>query len=72
MTYEQAQQILNRVRDGATYPSRLVDYALYLTGDFDAYEAKRGQGMVESVSAEDERRWSHASKGVVERRYWGH
>lgn len=72
MTYEQAQRILNRVREGATYPSRIVDYALYLTGDFDAYEETRGQGMVESVSEEDERRWSHAGTGMVERRYWGH
>lgn len=72
MTYEQAQRILNRVREGATYPSRIVDFALYLTGDFDAYEEVRGKGMVEEVSAKDERRWSHAGKGVVERRYWGH
>lgn len=65
MTYEQAQRILNRVRDGATYPSRLVDYALYLTGDFDAYEAKRGQGMAAAVSAEDARRWGYASPCLV-------
>ena len=72
MTYEQAQRILNRVREGATYPSRIVDFALYLTGDFDAYEEVRGKGMVEEVSAKDERRWPHVGKGVVERRYWGH
>ena len=72
MTYEQAQRILNRVREGATYPSRIVDFALYLTGDFDAYEEVRGKGMVETLSTEDERRWSHAGKGMVERRYWGH
>jgi hypothetical protein len=42
MTYEQAQRLLDRVREGKTYPSRLVDYALFLTGDFDAYEKVRG------------------------------
>lgn len=72
MTHEQANRVLDHIRAGAIYPSRIVDFALFLTGDYDAYEETRGQGMVESLSAEDERRWANAGKGVVERRYWGH
>ena len=65
MTYEQANRILDNIRSGATYPSRIVDFALFLTGDYDAYEETRGQGMAAAVSAEDARRWGYASSGMV-------
>ena len=42
MTYEQAQKILNRVREGVHYPARIVDKALFLTGDLDRYEEDGG------------------------------
>ena len=72
MTYEQAQRLLDRVREGKTYPSRLVDYALFLTGDFDAYEKVRGPGVVETLSAKGGERWSLGRSDLVGRHYWGH
>lgn len=33
MTHEQAMRILDRVREGWLYPSRIVDMALKMTGD---------------------------------------
>ena len=33
MTHEQAMKILDLVRDGANYPSHIVDQALKMTGD---------------------------------------
>lgn len=65
MTYEQAQRLLDRVREGKTYPSRLVDYALFLTGDFDAYEKVRSPGMVETLSAKGRERWSIGRSDMV-------
>lgn len=65
MTHEQANRVLDHIRAGATYPSRIVDFALFLTGDYDAYEETRGQGMAAAVSAEDARRWGYASPCLV-------
>lgn len=52
MTYDQAQKILNLVREGHNYPPRIVDFALFLTGDFDAYEAYRGEGMAGEIQTQ--------------------
>lgn len=72
MTHEQAQKILNKVRDGVHYPAAIVDEALYLTGDLGAYEKVRGQGVDQAVSTEGERDWFDASSRLVGRRYFGH
>ena len=35
MTHEMAMKILDRVRDGATYPKEVIDAALRATGDLE-------------------------------------
>jgi hypothetical protein len=35
MTYEMAKKILDRVRDGATYPTHIITAALKVTGDLE-------------------------------------
>jgi hypothetical protein len=35
MTHEQAQKILDRVRDGFAYPEHVITQALRLTGDLE-------------------------------------
>jgi hypothetical protein len=52
MTYEQAQKILDRVREGVNYPPGIVDFALCLTGDLDAHET-HGGATSNGVSYED-------------------
>jgi len=52
MTYEQAQKILDRVREGVNYPPRIVDFALQLTGDLDAYETHGGQGVGSEIQTQ--------------------
>jgi len=36
MTYEMAMKILDRVRDGANYPTHVITEALKATGDLEA------------------------------------
>lgn len=72
MTYEQAQKILNRVREGVHYPAAIVDKALFLTGDLDRDAEDGGQGMDQTLSGEGQREWFHASQRLVGRRYFGH
>lgn len=72
MTHEQAQQILDRVKDGITYPSRIVNAALWLTGDLDAHEAMRGSGVDQEVSSESINRWSAIGKSMVATNHLGH
>lgn len=52
MTYEQAQKILDRVRDGVYYPDSIVDFALFLTGDIEEHQAQRS-ATSNGVSYED-------------------
>ena len=35
MTYEMAMKILDRVRDGASYPTHVINEALKATGDLE-------------------------------------
>lgn len=72
MTYEQAQKILDRVRDGVCYPDRIVDFALQLTGDLDAHETHRSEGMGSEIQSESQRGWGGSSASVVGRYYFGH
>ena len=72
MTHEQAHRILDRVKDGAAYPSRIVDAALWLTGDLDAHEAMRSEGMAETLSSESIDRWSRAGESMVAQNNYGH
>lgn len=65
MNHEQAQKILDKVREGVAYPSGVVDFALFLTGDFDAYEAHRGSGMDREVQPTSTDRWCNSSPSMV-------
>ena len=65
MTYDQAQKILDLVREGHNYPPRIVDFALFITGDFDAYEAHGGPGMDREVQPKSTDRWCSSSPSMV-------
>lgn len=52
MTHEQAQKILDRLKDGESYSRAIIDAALWLTGDLDAHEAMRGEGMGQALSGQ--------------------
>ena len=71
MTYEQAQKILDRVRDGVVYPSGVVDFALQLTGDLDAHETHRSEGMGSEIQTQGQRGRGSSSASVVGRYYFG-
>jgi hypothetical protein len=71
MTYEQAQKILDRVREGINYPPGIVDFALCLTGDLDAHEAHGGQGVGAEIQTQGQGRWSGAGPDMVGRYYFG-
>lgn len=72
MTHEQAHRILDRLKDGFVYPSRIIDKALWLTGDLDAHEAMRGAGVDQEISSESIDRWSAIGKSMVEVNNHGH
>jgi hypothetical protein len=72
MTYEQAQKILDRVREGVYYPDRIVDFALQLTGDLDAHETHGGQRMATEIQTQGQRGRGSSSTSVVGRYYFGH
>ena len=72
MTHDQAQKILNKVRDGVHYPAAIVDKALFLTGDLGAYEKMRSEGVDQALQSESEGTGFYASSRLVGRRYWGH
>lgn len=72
MTHDQAQKILNKVRDGVHYPAQIVDKALFLTGDIGTHEKMRGQGVDQALQIESEGAGFHASSRLVGRRYFGH
>jgi len=71
MTYDQAQKILDKVREGVAYPSGVVDFALCLTGDLDAHETHRSEGMGSEIQSESPRGWGSSSASVVGRYYFG-
>ena len=72
MTHEQAQKILDKVREGVAYPSGVVDFALFLTGDIESYEANRGEGMGGAVQTQGPASWGRAGQDLVERHHLGH
>ncbi len=72
MTHEQAQKILDKVREGVAYPSGVVDFALFLTGDIESYEAHGSQGVGGAVQTQGQTSWGRASPDMVERHHLGH
>ena len=71
MTYDQAQKILDRVREGVVYPSGVVDFALQLTGDLDAHETHRSEGMGSEIQTQGQRGRGGAGTDMVGRYYFG-
>ena len=66
MTHEQAQKILNRVRDRVHYPAAIINQALILTGDLDADEDERSEGVAEALSRKVGKKWVYGGPGMVE------
>ena len=62
MTYEQANQILDRAKEGQQFSSFVIERALCLTGDIDP---DRSQGMGEALSNEIEGGWEKRSVLLV-------
>ena len=52
MTHEQAHKILDRVKDGTAYSRKIIDEALWLTGDIGSHEAVRSEGMEAAICPE--------------------
>lgn len=65
MTHEQAHQILDRVKDGTAYSRKIIDAALWLTGDIGTHEGMRGQGMDQALEAESNDRWGQQFEQLV-------
>ncbi len=70
MTYEQAQKILDRVREGVHYPPGIVDFALFLTGDLDAHEAHGSQGMAGEIQTQGQDGRGRAGPDMVGWHHW--
>lgn len=64
ISYEQAQKILDRVREGWDYPEATVRRCLWLTGDLEPHEELRGEG-VDSPLQEESLRGGQPSGQVV-------
>jgi hypothetical protein len=71
MTYDQAQKILDRVRDGVNYPPGIVDFALCLTGDLDAHETHGSQGVGSEIQTQGQPGRGSSSTSLVGRYYFG-
>lgn len=65
MTHEQAHKILDRVKDGTAYSRKVIDEALWLTGDLDAHEAVRSEGMDQTLEAKSDDGWGQQFKQLV-------
>ena len=52
MNRELANQLLDKARDGTRYTFEQISAALYATGDL--HDPMRGEGMEESLQAEDQ------------------
>lgn len=53
MTHEEANKILDAVRNGIPYPTAYVSKALHITGDLGAHALLRSKRVDQEVSAED-------------------
>lgn len=52
MTYAQAVQILDKVREGQPYPEATINRCLQLTGDLELHEGLRSAGVDSEIPAE--------------------
>lgn len=65
MTREEANQILNSIKDGSTYPETRTLLCLYITGDRNPHAPVRSEGVGHEVSQEDWRGGVSTSQGLV-------
>lgn len=65
ITREEANQILDQVRDGSAHSEACTLECLYLTGDYRPYAAMRGEGMDHKISQEDWRGRVRARQALV-------
>lgn len=54
MTHQEANRILDRLKDGTPYPAKIVDFALFLTGDKTLDEEGGGSGMAQTLQGKGE------------------
>jgi len=57
MTREEANKILDKIRDGHFYSEACTIECLYITGDCGAYARMRSAGVDEEEEGEDWRGW---------------
>lgn len=67
MTKNEAQAILNKVREGSGSSISLaqINAALYVTGDLGMDETVRGPGLDSTPSRENKTTWTHWGETVV-------
>ena len=65
MTREEANQILDQIRDGVSHTEDCTLDCLYLTGDHNPHAPMRGEGMDHEVSQEDWRGRVRARESLV-------
>jgi hypothetical protein len=65
MTREEANQILDQIRDGSSHSEACALSCLYLTGDLNPHATVRGEGVGHEVSQEGWRGRVRARQGLV-------
>jgi len=60
---EAANKLLDKARDGHRFTFEQISAALYATGDL--HDPMRGEGMEESLQAEDQAAWQSESPNLV-------
>ena len=63
MNSESANKLLDKAREGHRFTFEQISAALYATGDL--HDPMRGEGMEESLQAEDQAAWQSESPKLV-------
>ena len=63
MNCEAANKLLDKAREGHRFTFEQISAALYATGDL--HDPMRGEGMEESLQAEDQAAWQSESPNLV-------
>ena len=63
MNCEAANKLLDKAREGHRFTFEQISAALYATGDL--HDPIRGEGMEESLQAEDQAAWQSESPNLV-------
>ena len=70
MNSELANKLLDKAREGHRFTFEQISAALYATGDL--HDPMRGEGMEESLQAEDQAAWKSESPKLVASNENGH